>query len=65
MCTAVVALRDGQIILQGAITFVEDNQTLNVAVVGGSGAYEGARGSATIQDRPGRRLDRYTIRLLP
>jgi hypothetical protein len=65
VCTAVLVLRDGQIILQGAVTFAEDNQDFTVAVTGGSGAYGGARGSATITDRPGRRLDTYTIRLLP
>jgi hypothetical protein len=43
-CTGTIALPDGQIATQGDAD--------NVAVVGGSGAYAGARGTATGQDHP-------------
>ena len=43
-CTGTIALPGGQIATQGDAD--------NVAVVGGSGAYAGARGTATGQDHP-------------
>jgi hypothetical protein len=43
-CSGTIALRDGQIATQG--------DAGNVAVVGGSGAYAGARGTATGEDHP-------------
>jgi hypothetical protein len=43
-CSGTIALREGQIATQGDAD--------NVAVVGGSGAYAGARGTATGQDHP-------------
>jgi hypothetical protein len=43
-CTGTIALPDGQIATQG--------DAENIAVVGGSGAYAGARGAATGQDHP-------------
>jgi hypothetical protein len=43
-CTGTIALPDGQLALQGDAN--------NVAVVGGSGAYAGARGTATGTDHP-------------
>ena len=43
-CIGTIALPDGQIATQG--------DAGNVAVVGGSGAYAGARGTATGQDHP-------------
>ena len=43
-CTGTLALPDGQLALQGDAD--------NVAVVGGSGAYGGARGTATGTDHP-------------
>lgn len=43
-CTGTIALPDGQLALQGDAD--------NVAVVGGSGAYAGARGTATGTDHP-------------
>jgi hypothetical protein len=43
-CTGTIALPGGQIATQGDVD--------NVAVVGGSGSYAGARGTATGQDHP-------------
>jgi hypothetical protein len=43
-CSGTIALRDGQLATQG--------DAENVAIVGGSGAYAGARGTATGEDRP-------------
>jgi hypothetical protein len=43
-CSGTIALPDGQIATQGDAD--------NVAVVGGSGAYAGARGTATGEDHP-------------
>lgn len=43
-CTGTIALPDGQIATQGDAD--------NVAIVGGSGAYAGARGTATGADHP-------------
>jgi hypothetical protein len=43
-CSGTIALPDGQIATQG--------DAANMAVVGGSGAYAGARGTATGQDHP-------------
>ena len=43
-CTGTIALPDGQIATQG--------DAENVAIVGGSGAYAGARGTATGEDHP-------------
>jgi hypothetical protein len=54
-CTGTIALRDGQIATQG--------DAENVALVGGSGAYAGARGTATGEDHADR-VD-VTVRFLP
>jgi len=45
-CTQTYTLRDGQIVTAGVFRFV-DMDKLNVAVVGGTGAYAGAGGSLT------------------
>lgn len=57
---AVVKLRDGQIV--GVFAF-KPAKTGTFAVVGGTGAYEGARGSITEVDQGTGGLD--TVRLLP
>lgn len=54
-CSGTIALPDGQIATQGDVD--------NVAVVGGSRAYAGARGTATGQDHPDR-VD-VTVHFLP
>jgi allene oxide cyclase len=63
-CEATLVLGDGTLSLLGAVTFAEEARAFTVAVVGGTGAYEGARGSARITDNVGRRVDAYDIRLL-
>ena len=45
-CTGTITLPDGQLATQGDAS--------HVAIVGGSGAYAGARGTATGQDHPDR-----------
>ncbi len=54
-CTGTIALPGGQIATQG--------DAENVAIVGGSGAYAGARGTATGEDHPDS-VD-VTLRFLP
>jgi hypothetical protein len=54
-CSGTIALRDGQIATQGDAD--------HVAVVGGTGAYAGARGTATGEDHPDR-VD-VTVSFLP
>jgi hypothetical protein len=54
-CGGTIALPDGQLATQGDAD--------NVAVVGGSGAYAGARGTATGEDHPNR-VD-VTVHFLP
>ena len=56
-----IRLRDGQLILAGHLRFEEDIAPL--AVVGGAGAYEGARGQLTTRDVQGGSED--TVHLLP
>lgn len=47
---ATLVLRDGQIALQGVLDNGKPDAPLVVAVTGGTGRYEGARGSANIRD---------------
>jgi allene oxide cyclase len=54
-CTASFVFANGQIAAQGSVTFARGTRAFTVPVVGGTGAYEGARGSLTITDRPRRR----------
>ena len=49
MCTVVAVLRAGQIDLSGLVTSTPQGPgTFDVAVVGGTGSYAGARGYATV-----------------
>jgi hypothetical protein len=63
-CAATLKLRDGDIM--GAFVF-RGEEPRTVAVTGGTGAYEGARGSITFaQQKIGRKtLDQARIHLLP
>jgi hypothetical protein len=63
-CAATLRLRDGDIM--GAFVF-RGEEPRTVAVTGGTGAYEGARGSITFAEQKiGRRtLDQARIHLLP
>lgn len=64
LCDAVYALPDGTITASALVT-ASRRQTVTFAVDGGTGAYEGARGSGTSVDRPRGGLTDTTIRLLP
>jgi hypothetical protein len=59
-CNATYALRDGTL----AASAVVRGETAIIAVVGGTGAYEGARGSITDRDLPRGRTE-ATVHLLP
>ena len=61
VCTGAYGLAAGTIMV--VATFPGNQRPIRIAVVGGAGAYEGARGSATTRDRKDGTLD--TIRLLP
>lgn len=60
-CLGTYGLAGGTIMLQ--VSIVEGFESLRIAVVGGTGAYEGARGSVTSRQRKNGTID--TIRLLP
>ena len=53
ICDGVYNLRDGMIAATTAFTFT-DHPRISFVVTGGSGAYEGARGSGTLTYRPGK-----------
>ena len=59
-CNGTYALRDGTL----AVSAVLKGENPPIAVVGGTGAYEGARGSITSRDLPRDRTE-DTIHLLP
>ena len=61
-CNATLVLRDGQIAVLGAVVLKEN---FVVPVVGGNGAYAGARGTVTFRNRPTGGLTNVTVRLLP
>lgn len=60
-CTAIVRLSDGTLVLSVRLKFSESD-SIGGAISGGSGAYEGARGSFT---STGQRTTRDTFHLLP
>ena len=59
-CNGTFALRDGTL----AASAVLEGEDAKIAVVGGTGAYEGARGSITDKDLPRDRTE-DTVHLLP
>jgi hypothetical protein len=65
LCNAVYLLQDGTITASASLTLGPGPTVF--AVTGGTGAYEGARGSGTSKDRPGNNnpLSDTTIHLLP
>ena len=65
LCDGFYVLRDGTI--TGSASVIQaPKQTVQFAVTGGTGAYEGARGSGTSTNRPGRNAPIDTvIHLLP
>jgi hypothetical protein len=60
-CNGTYALRDGTL---AASAVVRGGENPTIAVVGGTGAYEGARGSVTDRDLPRGRTE-ATVHLLP
>lgn len=66
ICDGAYTLQDGQISAFANFTFTE-HPKITFEVTGGTGAYEGARGSATLTYRPGKNnpLADTTIHLLP
>lgn len=63
LCDGAYSLRDGTMMLSGLYKPAEGAQLIKIAVVGGTDAYAGARGTVTIEDpEPGNSKD--TIRLL-
>jgi hypothetical protein len=65
LCDAIYVLPDGTI--TASATFVFNPSPVRFAVTGGTGAYEGARGSGVSTERPGRNnpLTDTVIHLLP
>lgn len=63
MCTAVVQLSKGTLTAESLVSF-EPGET-HYAITGGTGAYEGASGSAVVTDIPGTAKADIQITLLP
>ena len=65
ICDGIYNFRDGTI--TGSVYLTFNNKPITFAVTGGTGAYEGARGSGTTTDRPGNNnpLSDTVIHLLP
>ena len=61
--TATFRLRDGQIHAHGLVRHSDRPQS--VPIVGGTGAYEGARGTLTVRENRKRKRNINEIRLLP
>jgi hypothetical protein len=62
-CGATVILARGSIHLRAGLRFTEGPGKFTVAVIGGTGAFEGVRGSSLITDRGNGRSD-FTMRLI-
>ena len=52
LITATIVLRDGQITLQGLADNRKPDAPLSAAITGGTGRYEGVRGSARVSESP-------------
>jgi hypothetical protein len=52
LCTQTLVTKSGTLVIQGAYPFAK--QTLTLAVTGGTGAYDGAAGSAAFHTESGR-----------
>ena len=57
-----IRLADGTILLQGILRHADEQQTL--PITGGTGAYEGARGSVTIRSDDKQERNLWEIHLL-
>jgi hypothetical protein len=62
-CGATVTLAKGSIYLRAGLRFTEGPGKFTVAVIGGTGAFEGVRGSTVIAERGNGRSD-FTMRLI-
>jgi hypothetical protein len=63
-CTGTVTLRDGTIAMSVAYGGNQREEDVALAVIGGTGAYEGARGQISARNLPSERLE-STFHLLP
>lgn len=63
-CSSTLVLRDGTIAVNTAFRGNQRDEDVQSAVTGGTGAYEGARGSISQRNLPGGRMEN-TVRLLP
>ncbi len=63
-CSGTFALRDGTIVVNAAFRGNQDDEEVPLAVTGGTGAYQGARGSVTVRSLPRGRMEN-TVHLLP
>jgi hypothetical protein len=61
-CVATFRLDDGQITVQGLITFTEEDRPFQAAITGGTGDYRNAHGQVRIVNNADGTVD-YTIRL--
>ncbi len=62
-CDGTFALRDGTIVVSAAFRGNQEDEDVPLAVTGGTGAYEGARGSVTVRALPRDRMEN-TVHLL-
>lgn len=63
-CGGTFVLRDGTIVVDAAFRGNQDDEDVPLAVTGGTGAYEGARGSVKVRGLPRDRMEN-TVHLLP
>ena len=63
-CSATLVLRDGTIAVNTAFDGNQRDEDVLAAVTGGTGAYQGARGSISQRNLPGGRMEN-TVHLLP
>ena len=63
-CNATIELRDGTLAISGAFRGNQRDEDVLTAVTGGTGAYEGARGSISQRNLPRGRMEN-TVHLLP
>lgn len=62
-CSGTFALKDGTIVVNAAFRGNQDDEDVPLAVTGGTGAYNGARGTVTVRNLPRGRMEN-TVRLI-
>jgi hypothetical protein len=65
LCTAVAQLSRGTLTAEVLVSFESEPRDLRYAITGGTGAYDGARGTAVVTDIPGTSKSDIKITLLP